>query len=55
MQSLLKLWSCSAATRDMMQGMQFHERHDAAASAAMRLAAALGLEDDSSSEEEAGS
>lgn len=41
-----------AATRDMIQGMQLHERHDAAASAAVRLAVALGLEDDSSSEEE---
>lgn len=45
---------CPAATRDMMQGMQLHERHDAAASAAMRLAAALGLDDDSSSSEEDG-
>ena len=41
-----------AATRDRIQGMHMHERHNAAASAAMRLAAALGLEGESSSEED---
>ena len=45
---------CPAVTRDMMQGMPLHDRHDAAASAAMRLAAALGLDDESSSSEDDG-
>lgn len=46
-----KMFQELRTTRDMMQGMQLHERHDAAANAAMRLAAVLGLDDESSSEE----